>query len=305
MRNLKYSDLLYLTLPVTLAGCLADSPGPASELFATKTGHITITKESVPDVANESVAIMEFSSVAFDVVKPSQIDAENQTVACNKVGFDGNGTVVVTGVLKKPGDVIKLGISDCTYTGVPISGEIDITLNSKDGTDYVANYSYKQFVYGNDARAITMNGDVSIDYSYDEQLKKSVTARTTKNLELLQGAKSAKVNEMWCADSHIGSKDTGPYEINCSLILTSSALDGCVALETTKKFAGVGLDNPTSGEMLISGAIDTKTRIVAQPDGQHAIIQWDSDGDGSFEGQLTKRWDDLESDMLDWVIKVL
>ena len=305
MRNLNSTDVLLLVIPFSLAGCLADSPGPASELFETKTGHITITKESVPDVANESVGIMEFSSVAFDVIKPSQIGVENQTVACDKLGFGGNGTVMVTGVLKKPNDAIKLAISDCTYNKIPISGGIDITLVSQSGSDYVANYNYNQFVFGNDTNALTMTGDVSVDYSYDDQLKKSVTARTTKNLELLQGAKSAKINEMWCADGHIGSRESGPYEINCSMILTSSAFDGCVALETTKKFEGIGNNKPTAGEIIISGAIDTKTLITAQPDGKHATIEWDSDGDGVYEGRLLKKWDDMESDMLSWVVKIL
>ncbi len=307
MRNLKHTDVLFLLIliPFLLAGCLPDSPGPIEQLLETKTGHITITKTAVPDVANESVGIVEFSSVAFDIIKPSEIYVADQTVPCNKLGFGGTGTVIVTGLLRNPGDMIKLAISDCSYRKAPIGGNIDITLVSHTDKNYMANYNYSNFVFGKDANALTMNGDVSIDSSYDEEIKKTVIARTTKNLELVQGAKSAKVTEMWCADSYINNRETGPYEVECTMVLTSSAFDGCVALETTRKFEGIGSDKPTAGEILISGAIDTKTLITAQPDGKHAMIQWDSDGDGVYEGRLLKKWDDMESDMLNWVVKML
>jgi len=286
MHHFKHSFSVLLVLPVALSGCLADKSGPASELFQTKSGHITITKAKVPDVTRESVGAMRFSSVALDVVEPY-------------------GSVIAKGKLQQAGDTIQLNISNCSYRGVPVAGALEVNLVSREGQNYVANYRYKDFVFGNDADALTMNGEVTIDNSYDEQAKRTVTARTTKNLELVQGAKSAKINEMWCADSHIGGKGEGPYEVDCTMILTSSAIDGCVALETSKKFQGTGTGNPTSGELLITGAIDTKTQIVAQPDGKHALIKWDSDGDGVYEGQLLKRWEDLESNMLSWVTKML
>ncbi len=305
MHHFNYSTPLILALPLALSGCLADKTGPASELFETKSGHITITKAKVPDVTKESVGAMRFSSVALEVVEPQNIPANEQTVPCSKVGFGGNGTVIVKGRLLNPGDTIQLAISDCRYRGVPITGSLEINLVSQAGANYVANYRYRAFVFGNDADALTMNGEVTIDNSYDEQTDKTVTARTTKNLELVQGAKSARINEMWCADSHIGPKGEGPYEIECSMVLTSSAIDGCVALETSKKFQGTGTGNPVSGELLITGAIETKTQIVAQPDGKHALIKWDSDGDGLFEGQLLKKWGDMESGMLSWVTRML
>jgi len=305
MHHFKHSFSVLLVLPVALSGCLADKSGPASELFQTKSGHITITKAKVPDVTRESVGAMRFSSVALDVVEPSKVQGGDQTLPCSKAGFGGNGSVIAKGKLQQAGDTIQLNISNCSYRGVPVAGALEVNLVSREGQNYVANYRYKDFVFGNDADALTMNGEVTIDNSYDEQAKRTVTARTTKNLELVQGAKSAKINEMWCADSHIGGKGEGPYEVDCTMILTSSAIDGCVALETSKKFQGTGTGNPTSGELLITGAIDTKTQIVAQPDGKHALIKWDSDGDGVYEGQLLKRWEDLESNMLSWVTKML
>ena len=305
MHHFKYSFSVILMLPVALSGCLADKSGPASELFQTKSGHITITKAKVPDVTSESVGAMRFSSVALGVVEPSKVQGGDQTLPCGKAGFGGNGSVIAKGKLQQPGDTIQLTIANCSYRGVPIAGALEVNLVSREGQNYVANYSYKDFVFGNNADALTMNGEVTSDNSYDEQARRTVTARTTKNLELVQGAKSAKINEMWCADSYIGRKGEGPYEVDCTMILTSSAIDGWVALETSKKFQGKGGDNPTAGELLITGAIDTKTQIVAQPDGKHALIKWDSDGDGVYEGQLLKRWEDLESNMLSWVTKML
>ncbi len=300
-----HSTPFLLAISLALSGCLADKSGPASELFETKSGHITITKTKVPDVTKESMGAVRFSSVALDIVEPSKIEGEGRSLPCNKAGFGGNGTVVAKGKLETPGDTIELAISGCKYRGVPISGDLEVDLVSREGKNYVVNYRYKEFVFGDSTDALTMNGEVTIDNSYDEQTKRTVTARTTKNLELVQGAKSAKINEMWCADSHIGPKGEGPYEIECTMILTSSAIDGCVALETSKKFQGIGNGNPTAGELLITGAIETKTQIIAQPDGKHALIKWDSDGDGLYEGQLLKKWDEMESDMLSWLTKVL
>ncbi len=305
MHHINCSTPLILLLPVVLSGCLADKTGPASELFETKSGHIKITKAKVPDVTKESIGAMQFSSVALDVVEPSKIQEGDKTLPCNKMGLRGNGTIVANGTLQRPGDTIQLTISGCSYRGVPVAGNLEVGLVSRSGANYVANYRYKDFVFGNSADALIMNGEVTVDNSYDEQADKTVTARTTKNLELVQGAKSATINEMWCADSYTGPRGKGPYEVECTMILTSSAIDGCVALETSQKFQGSGNSNPTAGELLITGAIETKTQIVAQPDGEHVLIKWDSDGDGLYEGQLQKKWEDMENNMLSWLTKML
>lgn len=78
-------------------------------------------------------------------------------------------------------------------------------------------------------------------------------------------------------------------------VLGSSALDSkAVTLSTPVPMVIVGADEyPSSGQILATGAANSKVRMTAQPDAATVRIEVDANGDGSYETSTTKAWGEL------------
>jgi hypothetical protein len=77
-------------------------------------------------------------------------------------------------------------------------------------------------------------------------------------------------------------------------VLGSSALEAkAVTLSTLQPMVTVGADeHPSSGQILATGAAQSKMRMTAQ-NATMVLIELDADGDGAYETMITKPWSEL------------
>ncbi len=258
---------------------------------------------------NAGVAAAETSTI-IDMVgllgTPDErlLDARDITLPCAQLGYGGNGMVTLQGQLQQPGDKMKIIFNGCTLAGAPLSGTVEATLveYGQDDTEerYTTRYRYQKFLIGSGTNLLSLTGSLAVESRYHYQSETSTTTRTSTSLQLAQGQTVLSVEKLECIDAYTGVWDTAPFTMECQLRFNSLALGGTLSVVTVEPFRGTGGENrPTSGELHINGA-NSKTRFIAQQDGEHVLIQWDQNGDGRFEGQLLRSWDELKQDILDW-----
>jgi hypothetical protein len=94
------------------------------------------------------------------------------------------------------------------------------------------------------------------------------------------------------------TKDDSTSTITWSSDFTfaSTVLGGSVTVDTTTPFeASLYGAHPYAGQLVITGANDTKLRLTVDPDPPEVLLELDADGDGTFELQLDLTWAELES----------
>jgi len=102
---------------------------------------------------------------------------------------------------------------------------------------------------------------------------------------------------MWdfnIADTYAPVNNMFHASLVLSGMLGSSALDSkAVTLSTVQPMVSVGEDEyPSSGQILATGAAQSKMRLTAQS-ATTVLIEVDANGDGTFETMMTKPWSDL------------
>ncbi len=267
----------------------------------------TITAANAGVASAETTVIIDTvnlvaSAEPLDTISAASIGV---TVPCSTLGYGGSGTVTATGMLRNPGDRMEISFSGCTLADAPIAGTVEATLTDRfrndDAEGHSTSYRYRDFTIGSGANLSTLNGSILVEGRYDYLTETMTTTRSTSSLQLTQGGMSADVTDLSCIDSYTGLWDTAPFTMECNLAFTSSSLGGSINAVTTKTFRGVGGESrPTSGELLITGANNSKTLFNAQEDGKQVLVKWDEDGDDIYEGEVLRTWDDLKRDLLEW-----
>ncbi len=303
------STLAALTLagPLLLTACNHDSHTLTQPPREDKAATAIITAANAGLVSAETANIMETVGVVAtepDLGSGSAAPA-TITVPCTTLGYGGGGTITATGALLDPGDTMEISFNGCTLGGTPIAGTVEAALESRfqndDGEGYTTNYRYRDFTIGAGSSMSTISGAIRLEGRYDYQTETMTTTRSSSSLQLTRGEMRVEVSRLECVDSYTGLWDSAPFTMECDLTYHSSALGGTVTATTIEPFRGVGGENrPTSGELLIAGANNSKTMFIAQKDGQRVLIKWDEDGDDSYEGQTLKSWEELKQDILDW-----
>ena len=305
MRNFFFL-LVILLLATLTTSCNSDSNNNGTTKdrdrgFGTQA---TITAANVGVVSGETAIIMDVVG-AVATMEEALLDTGDITIPCSLAGYGGNGTITLYGSLRSPGDWMDISFNGCTLAGAPLTGTTRVTLNSKfqndEGEGYSTTFTYQEFAVGSGTNMFTLNGTISLQASYDYLKETMTTTRTTSLLQLEEGQTSAKITDLKCVDSYTGMWDSGPFTMDCMLTFDSVALGGSINAVTTELFRGVGGENrPSSGELLITGANNSKTLFIAQQDGEHVLVKWDEDGDDTYEGQLLRTWQAIKQDMLNW-----
>lgn len=298
--------ILLALMPLLLSGCLAGDGEPSSQNAPLSGEPVLLTAANVETAAGETTTLMDVvSSVA--TLDDSLLEMSSSVVPCSLVGYGGEGTIGISGILQHPGDKMDITYNGCTVAGAPINGTLHATLNSRylgdDGEGYSTTFLYQGFTIGGGHRLVTsLTGSITVEGNYDYLSETMTTTRTSSSLTMQQeGGVNLKVTEMRCLDSYTGLWDTAPFVMQCDLQFQSGSLGGAVSVVTTEPFRGVGGENrPTSGEIRISGANGSTSKIIAREDGETVLITWDENGDGLFEGQVIKTWQALKLDLLNW-----
>ncbi len=304
MHNL-FLSLLILLLATLTTSCSSDSNNNVQEDQARRGNDpATITAANVSIVAGETTVIMDVVNTV-SAMDDALLDACNTTVPCSLLGYGGMGTVTLFGSLQNPGDWIDIRFDGCTLADAPLAGTIRVTLENRfqndEGEGYSTRFAYQDFMVGSGVNSFTLAGTIALEASYDYQTETMTTTRTTALLQLKQHQMSARITDLKCIDSYTGLWDSGPFTMDCKLTFDSISLGGSINAITSELFRGAGGENrPTSGELLITGANNSKTLFIAQDDGEHVLVKWDEDGDDNYEGQLLRTWEAIKLDMLDW-----
>jgi len=74
--------------------------------------------------------------------------------------------------------------------------------------------------------------------------------------------------------------------------LRTNEVAGSVYFETLERLAGPEDDHPTAGVVIVRGLAGTRVRITLM--GEDILLEYDEDGDGTYEDDETITWDDLD-----------
>lgn len=172
-----------------------------------------------------------------------------------------------------------LSFADYCDQGIEISGETEATgiFERETGDFLTANFTFDNLTDG----FLTLDGEIAIDFS-DSPILATLTAFAEVNT-------SGQV--YWLKNYSMNITEFAGYvEIEIFGTFYHPAY-GFVIMTTTDAFVVHDEDEwPTSGQIVIQGANDTKAQLTAI-DHLHYIVEADSDGDGRY---------DWESGFLNW-----
>jgi hypothetical protein len=205
---------------------------------------------------------------------------------------------LLTGTLS-PGDQINVDFMDCDEgLGEVLNGRIEMTVVSFSG-DLLISAAYMMvmdvqlvdFEVTTATDSVLSNGDsrVTLDATGTPMISisisgNSLTTASTAATEVLTGFSTAQTVDT--------STMPEPYTLTSSGDVVSSQLDGSISYATPVTFQGAGDGYPFAGELLITGANGTTTRLVAL-DATTVRIDTDSNGDEEIDSSEVTTWDDI------------
>jgi hypothetical protein len=304
--------LLALCISAALTGCGGEEESPA----AVELGEITIA--NAPTIAS-AVLVAAFESGDLGVFATSdstpvasakaapgallkygqssymQVPVGPETVPC-----DFGGTVTMTGDIANPltlsaGDRITLAYAACDDGESVTDGTFAMTITAFSG-DFVSGMfalgiavDVTAFQVATAAETVTADGDISVTLN---ALSSPTLAVTLASTSLAVGSNGASHELSGFAAAQNVNQATGEYTFDAGGTIASSVFDGAVNFDTTEAFAGVGVEYPASGEMLVTGADNGTIRVIAL-DNVFVRLEIDADGNGTVDAVIDTTWEEL------------
>jgi hypothetical protein len=197
------------------------------------------------------------------------------------------------------GDTINIAFEDCVEDGVTVDGSISMAVTDIsagfDGTppyelDVVATLT--NLSVSTSGYSATSSGDITMGIEDDGSNNETYDLSGSTLTSTVGGQTVVLTDYRYQFSSN---SDSGDYSYDLQGTLASAAIDGKVSYTTTTPFAGTDPDNPTAGELHVTGANGSQAWVTADSDGATVYIDVDADGDDTAETQITSSWTELES----------
>lgn len=281
---------------------------------------VAITADNAEEVASAAMTTVrlvgefDLSTRIGELIQPKNSFSVTQTravIPSQVVPCQESGTQTLSGDVFDPsfssltaGDIIVIDYDDCQeFDGVTTSGTLNLSVQGFSGSFSTPPYSYTVEVSTTDFSlneqgetrslsgsatflintddGIVLNTELSIDsLDYSEQL--SGDAGTLRNFNAMSGFDLAAFT----------------YSQSSSGTLSSQNIGGEVDFETTTPFTGTfsggSSNNPDTGVMLVTGAIDSRETITVL-DSVNVQLEVDVDGDDTVEQTIQTTWETLFS----------
>lgn len=260
------------------------------------------------DLASESSSFLTFSAgtssnrdlfdVADQMLALTGIGETGPSIQNHELVCDGGGSVDDSSAGSSSGTIT---FYDCTISGVTFNGTLSY------GGGSTAN-SY-QFTFGN----LSISDGTGFSASLDGDMTTTVNTINTTTSTTISGSRFTigangeyvRLLEYELAEEYDSS--TATFTVYFSYTLDSSLIGGRVRVSTDPSDGGAplvrsGTIYPYTGSVVVFGEGGTRVRATAQgsglPDGM-VLIEYDNDGDGTYESNETMTWSEL--DLLDEV----
>ena len=239
---------IFIFVTYLIVGLSACSEDDVADLLGIK-----IDADNAADVTHSALDMAEAGNLAEDVTDGIQGAGPtiNETVDCADplIGAtNASGSATVTGTISGDNKDLTLTYNNCTMDGYSLNGSFNIVSS-----------------VAGDIKTKTITGNLTVGYQGQSFSIKNYSKVDTRN----------QVTEDY-------SEDFG-MTINLPII-------GDINIDTTVPFSGNKLnspDKPVTGEMVVVGTSNTKTKLTVIDNSTGYNIDLDSDGDGVYDTQIT------------------
>ncbi|WP_405243640.1 hypothetical protein [Lentisalinibacter salinarum] len=283
---------------------------------------LTITVDNGEAVSTATITGVMMMFDVSEISDPLLASTDDATLMLQKAGSEesrsevpfsdvvefcaAGGTITLSGDVADPntltvGDTITALFENCDDNeGYVINGGIELTIAAIEG-DPLTNVFLVTLdmvltglVVTDDSGAATADGDLTLTVdSLDFPV--ILTALSGSELMLSETGLSVTFEDY----DHTLTVDTGvvPQTFLAEVFgrMGSSALAGTVDYETVVPIQATGDNPPYTGEILITGADDSRVRIVIVSEGV-VRLEIDEDGDGVVDEFVDTTWDALEGE---------
>ncbi|MBI3771363.1 MAG: hypothetical protein HY272_01460 [Gammaproteobacteria bacterium] len=197
-------------------------------------------------------------------------------------------------------DIVTIIENNCIEDGVKTNGSVTIAFTSVTGDltvggawSYAAKTTYSNFVWTEAGENTTMNGAAAITMSTsDNVLFKFEFSALAGGDTFTISDSSDTIQLIDFAITGTDNDNTTEYIFALDGKMASVKLGGSVTAKTTAPFMGLGVNDPSSGVMVLTGANNTKITMTTI-DSTNVRLETDSNGDGIVDDTKTVTWNSL------------
>jgi hypothetical protein len=179
------------------------------------------------------------------------------------------------------GDNGSVTFTVCVFNGDEINGSMTFRVNSASGTGVSIAFTVDDL----STDGLTLDANMTLEVNETEAESRAVVRGSRLESES-GGASSTLLDFRWVETV---DEDTEEFSITFSGTVSNSMLDGTVRYETLTPFEGADDQNPSSGQMRITGA-NGSVLLLTAIEGGNIFVETDADGDGEFESGFTTTW---------------
>lgn len=283
-------------------GCGGGGGGPSE---------LTISAQNAEALAAQAFGAtdtLEGTTEMVDMFSTNFFDPAAQTVMCPDGGtaYTMNSDVAPAGL--STGDSVEATFNGCK---IDVGGGTLLTLNGKLGLDatevtgdpldpaaggtvaFTGSFGgLSMSVLG---ATMTINGGITVSLSSEDAdtFTSAISgtyfgAYASSNLESFSGSlEDFSFQRTW-------TESTGAYSFEIDATIYSSQLGGFATFATTLPFTGTGLEHPSAGTLVITGAMGA-TVTLNVIDSLNVEILVDADASGTPETTINTTWDALDN----------
>lgn len=240
-----------LKLPPVVAGAIASLNLPCAT-----SGTVTVSFQDTDNSTTFTVG--DALTMAFNSCVEPTTATENGSTTNGSVTFaitDANGP-------------LELGAATGT-PGAPFTASFTLT--------------FAYFSSRDDVTSLTdsINGDINFSTTDDGTNTTGTMSGTSLRMDSsVDGAFLMTNYNFTFMEANVPTATT-PYSFRVNMTIASTVANGSVTVTTPVTFAGQGVDDPTAGQMLITGANGSTLTLTASPDGVTVQMVVDEDGAGA------------------------
>lgn len=267
MNKFNYVYLSGALATALVSGC--GSSGGSSELPSAPSTPISITSNNAGTLASTSYGL----AMAAEAVE-SNITA---VATYNSIGINS-----VVDIALAHRDLNSTGVTSGVTESCAQGGSLEYT-QSADGL--TADITFNRCAENGE----TLDGDMHI--AIDDAVYIADLEITGNNLKIVAGSEIVELlNYSFIFDWEF-ARGTGNYYYLSDYTINSSELGGQITVETVSSLSGSVPNPPSSGEMLFTGA--NNSRMWLHISGSILSIDIDSDGDNIYEQNISTTWSEI------------
>ncbi|MBI5889843.1 MAG: hypothetical protein HZB47_04100 [Nitrosomonadales bacterium] len=190
------------------------------------------------------------------------------------------------------GDSYTIAFSNCVGNGYTDNGSMTFSISSLSGgtgvagstgtpqapfvTAFTLTFNNYSSTYLSSTESI--NGDISFSTSDDGTNTTATMYGTSLTVSSTAVGTSSMTNYSISYTGANTPTTSTPYSFSVQMTVADSTMGGSVTISTPTAFTGVGISNPTAGQMVITGANNSTLTLTANSDGLTLTMVVDEDG---------------------------